>query len=108
MSIHNTIFNNLPKELIDMIYEFNPDHRSQLNNVLDELEVKIPEYGTYICHTCDYEIEKEDIIESICLGYQGVYCSEYCRWDSEYDIRKELKRNIRRYEQPAQNIMVRH
>jgi hypothetical protein len=65
------------------------------NNVLDELLFTVDEYGTNICFECGNFIKEEDLIESTCFNYNGTYCSGYCRWSFEYDLKKDWKKSKR-------------
>ena len=102
---NGSIFRNLPQELIIHIYEFNSEHRKLLSDVMEELIDYTPEIDNYhICKACDNEITGEVII-STCLGITGRYCSDYCCWDIEYDMRKSYRRSARmQYQSQESNI----
>lgn len=99
MSIHNTIFKNLPKELIDMIYQFNVDHRLYYSEVIEELLESVPEGGRMcICNECD-EWFDENLIGKFYIDTlppfgkrQLAFCSDRClsiyRYDFYYMIKK--------------------
>ena len=83
----------LPKELQDLISEYNVEHRPNMKFVLDDLTSHIPYSLT--CHGCgigkigichysyiheEFVCSKEcvkDYIESLPSHMQGWYCSQY-------------------------------
>ena len=81
----------LPKELIDIIYEYNPEHRPMYKKVLEEL---IERYNDiHSCDNCGNELNEEDSIITHIYLYKKryAYCSMYCKWEFNYDLRKRWK-----------------
>jgi len=100
----------LPQELQNLIAEFNADHRPQmfpvyrqimqishaplLNRVHNTLVVTIPRYGAESCDNCTNWVEEYNKIVSSVCGDIYVYCSDYCHFDSEYFMRKRMRKYI--------------
>ena len=93
-----TLFNNLPKEIQLLIYEYNPEHRVLLNDVLCELNYVVN------CTYCDNDmcekeiyVNDEGIIHKDIFGCTYYFCSGYCdsygTWSIGYDYRKHNRRN---------------
>ena len=84
----------LPKELIDIIYEYNPSHREQLQIVMHELKFidslnEIIDLGTH-CEECDSFMSPDyEFISN--YRHSAKLCSSYCQWTMDYDIRKYIK-----------------
>ena len=82
-----TYFDYLPKELMDIIHEYNADHRPMFNKVLQELMDQFEEYDT--CYNCGEYIMNENTKVTYfrsCKKYAA--CNSYCMWEINYDFRK--------------------
>ena len=84
----------LPKELIDIIYEFNPSHREQYQIVMHEMKLidslnEIVDLGTH-CEECDSFMYPDYAFISH-YRQSSKLCSSYCQWSFDYDIRKYIK-----------------
>lgn len=110
----STIFNRLPKELQDHVHEYNVDHRPMMNQVLNEMrwrevnnellreayygdnypfikdEITCDACGIGISQCANFEYPSEMI-----MFREYSFCSGYCQWDLEYDIRKSCRRQSR-------------
>jgi hypothetical protein len=77
---------NLPQEIQDHLYSYNPEHRQQMKLVCEEIE----------CVEC---ANRCGAFMSINDAYEGniyddsYYCSKWCRMDNEMDISKTMRRN---------------
>ena len=69
----------LPKELIDYIYEYNPDHRSNMKNIINEIDIR------NYCLFCNKRIK--DIIHI--LPNRRHLCNNICY----RKFRKEMNKN---------------
>lgn len=81
--------NKLPQHIIDLIGQFNADHREQMKNVLEEII-----YRENLCDGC-YQpilIIEEKKIARI-LGKRYVFCGSWCRSDGEEYIRECFYQN---------------
>jgi len=58
----------LPQYLINIIYQFNSDHRASLESSLNEIQNKC------ICKTCNEKCELDFCLTPICQ----VFCGEQC------------------------------
>ena len=98
---------NLPKDVIITIFEYNPEHREKMKDVLDEL------YELNMVHCdnemCVYGYYERDLFnkntgceESLPKwGRNGIYylksyfccenCASYEVWSCNYDIRKLMR-----------------
>ena len=77
----------LPQVLQDLIGEFNPQHRIQLNEVL--LQLRYVQHANYTCGNLDcnvYLYNKHFIIKNI-LFSNYKFCCEYCSEIGEDSIR---------------------
>jgi hypothetical protein len=95
------ILAKLPKELQTNIWEYDPEHRVKLNEVLDELDYVVN--WTYCAsEMCEMSIHKLDncTIKSSplpMLKYSECYfcskdCESYGTWSKRYDYRKSMRR----------------
>jgi hypothetical protein len=90
----------LPKELQDLINEFNIEHRPLMQVVMHELLMRVV--------LCELLIKYEERIENDkycvnCNDYaeeqytryifwdRYTFCGEWCSYDTEYDLRKSCK-----------------
>lgn len=87
----NTYFDYLPKEIMDIINEYNAEHREAYKKVLEEL---MEIYDSYdICSNCGMDIENEKSKQIYYRSYKRhVACSSYCMWEINYDFRKALRK----------------
>jgi len=88
----NTYFDYLPKEIIDIIHEYNVDHRPAYNKVLEELLERQHE-----CCNCGEYIPDDTRSKKFYRSYKRfVVCSSYCMWETNYDARRivRLSHNI--------------
>lgn len=91
------ILTRLPKELQTNIWEYDPEHRVKLNEVLDELDYVVNR--TYcdndMCETPIHKLENCTIISSplpMLKHSERYYCSEsYGTWSTCYDYRKSMR-----------------
>jgi len=74
---------NLPKEIQDYIYMFNPEHREMMKQVCEELTY------TECYNACGWIIPKHDAMRGSC--FEGYYCSLHCLYDDE-DYRRKASR----------------
>lgn len=73
----------LPKEIIDIIYEFNPEHREKYNIAMSELKTVVYLVDCDICGNFFYlynkkltkKIKKENVIK----GSSYLFCSRNCQ-----------------------------
>jgi hypothetical protein len=89
---------NLPKELQNLIYEFNVEHRPKMREVMNEYAKKQKKfinryYRCQNCHNRLSSINKEFSTNIYWNKYN--FCSELCLMDGEYEIRKCYKRSLR-------------
>jgi len=77
--------NLLPQVLQDLIGEFNVEHRRQMQKVLYEL-LEYHLKNKY-CMNCDYYFAEIKYTRDIFYNTY-IFCSEWCQWDLEYDIRR--------------------
>ena len=115
------LINKLPQELQNMVSEYNVDHRPRMKSVMSELlwnEVLHELYcekhymvsglpfmnDEITCDNCGVGIsECEDFEYPSCsiLFNEHSFCSGYCKWDMEYDIRKSYRLQQRAIAQTA-------
>ena len=115
-SYANTYFDYLPKEIIDIIHEYNADHRPTYNEVLEEL-VELRD-ACWMCTTIPSQGRRLYISRKRCL-----FCNSTCflytqenRYEyfinkdiSEiYSVRVLLRESVRenRYSRRMQTLMV--
>jgi hypothetical protein len=79
----------LPQVLQDLIGEFNVEHRRQMRTVLYEL-LEYHLKNKY-CMNCDYYYAEIKYTRDI-FDDTYIFCSEWCQWDLEYDIRRNYNR----------------
>ena len=82
----------LPKQLQDLISEFNVEHRRLMRVVMNELLIKYEhrvENDKY-CDNCNNDAEEQYSTYIYWRKYN--FCGEWCRHDTEYHIRKTLRR----------------
>ena len=79
----------LPKELKDLINEFNVEHRPKMKVVLNELLVKHNELTQNVCSNCGCHANKKYLTYIFWRKYK--FCSEWCRYDIEYFYRNHSR-----------------
>jgi hypothetical protein len=85
----------LPKELQDLINEFNVEHRPLLRVVMNEFVVKYNhriENDKY-CVNCGNDAEEQ--YSNYIFWRKYNFCGEWCSYDTEYHIRKPLRRRFK-------------
>lgn len=76
----------LPKEIQDMIYEYNVEHRPQMRIVLKEL-LKKYKSKIYLNNRCSYcRIQPNRPMTKYILWKKYTFCSEWCSFNEEYDM----------------------
>jgi hypothetical protein len=81
----------LPTELRDLINEFNVEHRPIMRVVMNELLVKYKqraENDKYCVGCGNYSDER---YSNYIFWCKYSFCGEWCRYDTESDIRKNYK-----------------
>jgi hypothetical protein len=78
----------LPKQLKDLIGEFNVDHRPLMRVVMKELLIKYEERieNDKYCVNCGNDAEEQ--YSNNIFWHKYNFCGEWCRHDIEYHIRK--------------------
>ena len=82
--------NKLPQHILDIISQFNPDHRDQMNNVFEDIIAR-----ENVCDGC-YEpilLQEEKKVARI-LGKKYVFCGSWCKSDGEEFIRECYYRKL--------------
>ena len=90
----------IPKELVDIIFSYNPEQRENRTHVVDEL-LYVTNYTT--CDNENWEADlyqhEDDSLHPWVVGNEHHFCNEECasygEWSIRYDIRKS-RRNERR------------
>lgn len=88
--------NSLPKELIDIVYEFYPCFKNQYRHVMHQILYQDVMYelieeceNLNSCSECDQYFGDNEPHSMISLGnYTCKFCSTYCEWSWKYDYRK--------------------
>jgi hypothetical protein len=82
----------LPKQLQDLISEFNVEHRPLMRVVMNELLIKYEERieNDQYCDNCGNGAEEQYSIYIYWHKYN--FCGGWCQSDKEYHIRKTLRR----------------
>lgn len=70
------------------------DHAIRMDSVFRELTARVYRYDSDCCYNCDNPVENNKYIHSI-YDDVWIYCSEWCMYQSVYDIRKQMKRAMR-------------
>ena len=92
--------NALPKVLIDLIYQYNVEHRSQMYRIQKELLTAYDNrlirfaFDTYSCDFDDCTSDEDTSSSRItkCLGHYYKFCSDCCEHIVLYDVRKSYYR----------------
>ena len=88
----NFVYQQLPKQLADLVSEYNPEHRAWMAPVLDEIRRVACENDD--CHGPG---NSREVVSASILG--GTYhfccpaCASYGEWSLRYDYRKAMRRN---------------
>lgn len=78
---------DLPKDIIILIYQFNVNHRPKIKIILNELLTKYNLKNR--CNNCASEPNERFTKYIFWKKYK--YCSDWCRFDNEYNIRNKSK-----------------
>jgi hypothetical protein len=84
----------LPRELQVLIGEFNVEHKPLMRVVMNDLLVKYKERtdNNQFCIGCgSYSHERYSTYIFWC---KYSFCGEWCRYDTEYDMRKSHRKSI--------------
>jgi hypothetical protein len=89
-----SLFNLLPQTVLNLISEFNPEHRELMWNVFVELDDKLN-----FCDGCYMRIGEDGVDEDAkikCRIMFGnyVFCCVWCRCDGEDFIRETYFRSV--------------
>jgi len=81
-----------PKQLQDLISEFNVEHRPLMRAVMNELLIKYEERNEndQYCVNCGNGAEEQ--YSTYIFWHKYNFCGEWCSYDTEYHIRKTLRR----------------
>ena len=103
-------FDNLPIDLKDIIFIFNPDHRDKMNSVMNELFFLLHKKNMkdifnqlieenpniLICEYCTCYFPKDrEHIKKIILDAEFIFCNEECASPGEQDIRYYYRKSFR-------------
>ena len=82
----------LPKQLQDLISEFNVEHRPLMRVVMNELLIKCEERieNDQYCVNCNGYAEEQ--YSKYIFWHKYTFCGGWCSYDTEYHIRKTLRR----------------
>jgi len=82
----------LPKQLQDLISEFNVEHRPLMKLVMNELIIQCEDRNEKdkYCVNCDSCAEEQ--YSNYIFWHKYTFCGEWCSYDTEYHIRKTLRR----------------
>ena len=82
----------LPKQLQDLISEFNVEHRPLMRVVMNELLIKYEERNEndQYCDNCGNGAEEQ--YSRYIYWHKYNFCGGWCQSDKEYHIRKTLQR----------------
>ena len=82
----------LPKQLQDLISEFNVEHRPLMQGVMNELLIKYEEKienDKYCDNNCGNYAEEQ--YSTYIYWHKYNFCGNWCRCDREYHIRTTLR-----------------
>ena len=91
----------IPSELLLEIISYNPEHRNNMANVLDEL-LYVTNYVICDNELCESELytKHDDCVTVTILNREYHFCNESCAsygtWSIRYDIRKQFRRERER------------
>jgi len=82
----------LPKQLQDLISEFNVEHRPLMRVVMNQLLIKCEERieNDKYCVNCNNDAEEQ--YSTYIYWHKYNFCGGWCQSDTEYHIRKTLRR----------------
>ena len=82
----------LPKQLQDLISEFNVEHRPLMRGVMNELLIKYNDRieNDKYCVNCGGDAEEQ--YSNYIFWHKYTFCGGWCSDDTEYHIRKTLRR----------------
>lgn len=82
----------LPKQLQDLISEFNVDHRPLMRIVMNELIIKYRDCieNDKYCVNCGSYAEEQ--YSNYIFWHKYNFCGEWCSYDTEHQIRKISRR----------------
>jgi hypothetical protein len=82
----------LPKQLQDLLSEFNVEHRPLMRAVINELLIKYEDRieNDKYCVNCNGYAEEQ--YSTYIYWHKYNFCGEWCRYDRDYHIRKTLRR----------------
>ena len=82
----------LPKDIQNLICEFNVEHRPKMKLLLNELVIKYEERfaNDKYCINCNNDAKEKYSTYIFWRKYN--FCGEWCSDDTEYHIRKTLRR----------------
>jgi hypothetical protein len=80
----------LPKDIQNLIGEFNVEHRPKMRIIMDELLIKQEEfiYRYYICHECGLRLNGDKKYSKYMNLTRYSFCSEECFNDTEMTMYK--------------------
>lgn len=92
----------LPKELQDLISEYNVEHRPMFTTVLQQLHLR----NNYICDNCQNLKTKTDVIIKCILFQKYRFCSEYCSYEHRFGILNSFKKKLfkKKYKMRVLNV----
>jgi hypothetical protein len=81
----------LPKQLQDLISEFNVEHRPLMRVVINELLIKYEERieNDKYCVNCGNDAEEQ--YSNYILWHKYTFCGGWCSYDTEYHLRKSYR-----------------
>jgi hypothetical protein len=82
----------LPNQLQDLISEFNVEHRPLMRVVMNELIIKYRDRvdNDKYCVNCGNNVIEQ--YTAYIFWHKYNFCGDWCRYDTEYHIRKTLRR----------------
>lgn len=83
----------LPKEIEDLINEFNIEHRPQMKLIMNQLLFRHKKRMCIdeLCINCGNYKDEQYTTYIICRKY--TFCGEWCKYNVETDIRKSYKKH---------------
>ena len=91
----------IPSELLLEIISYNPEHRKNMANVLDEL-LYVTSYAICDNEHCESELytKHDDCVTVMIINHEYHFCNEDCasygEWSIRYDYRKSRRRERER------------
>jgi hypothetical protein len=82
----------LPKQLQNLIGEFNVEHRPKMQVVMNQLLIKYEDRieNDKYCVNCGNDAEEQ--YSTYIYWHKYNFCGGWCQYDKEYHIRKTLRR----------------